>query len=268
MHGLVALTVAAAGVRSSFAQAAFPFRLPNSPYPAPSGGANASCGPIVGYGGSVLTGSQRVTLQTLQGGMARSCPSLFRIGNDTGMANQWLSDLQAGWGVDVDLSRQDDFGALLKAFTNNIAGYVTYSAANAQSVNVAVSYCAALTTAPSGGAAKTASATSTDRGGVVVAVELGDVAAVRAALPRIPLLLAAENLGCVLLLLSRPCVRACVCGWAYVCGWVRASPARRVTVSRTRFLGRVIGKHLPQAQVFRQTMMPMPIHKLLKLKRC
>ena len=149
-----------------------PFRLPNSPYPAPSKGANASCGPVLGFGPD-LSVSQRVTLQTLQGGLARSCPRLFRVGDDVGMADQWLAGLQTRWGVSVDLSHQGNFTSLLKSTADSISGYVTYSSSSTDSVNVAVSFCAALTS---------------DGDHVVAAVELGDVAAFKLAVPGAPLL--------------------------------------------------------------------------------
>lgn len=144
-----------------------PFRVHGSPYPAPSKGAIATCGgPLYAYDSSSLSASQIVTMQTLQGGLARQCPRLFRVGTDVGMAPVWLADLEQRWGVTVEAS-PSDFGGLLKLFKGDVAGYVTYSAASSDTVNVAVSYAAALSTSPAG---------------VVVAVELGDVAALTTAL--------------------------------------------------------------------------------------
>jgi len=148
------------------------FRLPGSPYPRPLGGPNSTCSPSVLGIGESLSSSQRVTLQSLQGGIARDCVALFRTGSDAGLADQWLADLQSKWDVTVDLSKQDDFSGTVKALASHVGGYVTYSSSNADSVNVALSYCAALTE-------------SGDN--VVVAVELGDVDVFTAAAGPVPL---------------------------------------------------------------------------------
>ena len=100
-----------------------PFRLPGSPYPAPSAGPNCSK-ELLGFDDTKLTTTQLLTLQTLQGNTARSCPTLFRIGSGDDKDMQWrFAQLLAPYGVTVNVSLRGSFTDLLRAHLTSIQGY-------------------------------------------------------------------------------------------------------------------------------------------------
>lgn len=120
----------------------YPWRIPNSPYPGPSSGPNGLTPVITTFNGTFLSTTQLLTLQTLQGVLARTSGGLFQTGAQGDTKNWWLNDLVSRFpGVSVDDSLQGDFSGLLSRFRSSIAGYVLANVP--EDVSGALSYAAA-----------------------------------------------------------------------------------------------------------------------------
>jgi hypothetical protein len=101
---------------------ASPFRMPNSPYPAPSAGPNCAR-EIFAFSDVQLNQTQLLTLETLQGVLARTCPQLYRLGSGAS------EDMQSHWalrfpkfGAHVNFSLQGDFRGLVRRFAPSLQG--------------------------------------------------------------------------------------------------------------------------------------------------
>jgi len=107
----LSLAVTVGGAHSG---GAAPFRLPGSPYPAPSQGPNCSVS-LLAYSSS-LQPSQLLLMSSLQGLAARTCPRLLRVGDGSpsDMQSAFASDLPE-FGAHVSTSIADDFPSLLAA---------------------------------------------------------------------------------------------------------------------------------------------------------
>jgi len=115
-----------------------PFRIPNSPYPSPTLGPNQTK-VLTLFDEAKFSSGQLVSLQTLQGLLARYNPQLFR---SNPQQNFFLSELVSRFHVTVDTSLQADYTALLSKFRSSIGGFVRFNVSD-DSVNVAISLCAA-----------------------------------------------------------------------------------------------------------------------------
>jgi hypothetical protein len=104
------------------AAADMPFRLPSSPYPFPSMGPNCA-GQIFTFDDTVLTPTQLLTVQTLQGTLARSCPQLVRVGSgvSSDMQTVFVNDLPQ-YGASINGSLRASFRGLLQHFRPAIQG--------------------------------------------------------------------------------------------------------------------------------------------------
>lgn len=134
----------AAGRCTCVAGGAAPFRLPRSPYPAPSRGPNCSS-TLVAYSGA-LQPSQLLLMSSLQGLAARTCPLFFRVedGSASDMQSLFASDFPA-FGAHVDAAFAHNFSALLLAAQGfGIArAYALCDLRVQDSCPAAVSFCAA-----------------------------------------------------------------------------------------------------------------------------
>jgi hypothetical protein len=138
---LAALSVVAASL-DACSHTTYPWRVPNSPYPGPSSGSNGLSAVITTFNGTLVSSTQLLTLQTLQGVLARTSGGLFQTGAPGDTKNWWLSDLVSRFpGVSVDDSLQGDFSGLLTRFRPSIAGYVLANVPD--DVSGALSYAAA-----------------------------------------------------------------------------------------------------------------------------
>lgn len=122
--------------------AAAPFRLPGSPYPAPSHGANCSSS-LLGYS-SALPPSHLLLMSSLDGLAARTCPRFFRLGDQTpgDMQAAFARDFPA-FGSAVDASVARDLAALLQASKGIAAGYALCDMRQPSTCSAATSFCAA-----------------------------------------------------------------------------------------------------------------------------
>lgn len=115
-----------------------PYRIPNSPYPFPTLGPNQTK-TLTLFDETKFSSGQLVSLQTLQGLLARYNPQLFR---SNPQQNVFLSELVSQFRVTVDDSLQDNYAGLLSNFRSSIGGFVRFNVTD-DSVNVAISLCAA-----------------------------------------------------------------------------------------------------------------------------
>lgn len=115
-----------------------PFRIPNSPYPSPIAGPNQTK-VLTLFDETKFSKGQIISLQTLQGLLARYNPQLFR---SNARQNFFLSELVSQFHVAVDDSLQANYTALLSKFRSSVGGFVRFNATD-DSVNVAISLCAA-----------------------------------------------------------------------------------------------------------------------------
>lgn len=137
LHGCLLVVLVA--TTTSVHAAESPFRVPGSPYPAPSAGANACTG-VTTFSAAKLSATQSMTLMTLQGVVARSTPALFET--DTGASALWLESLKP-WGVAVDTSLAADFPGLLQQFKHAAPAFVVCDVAQPDSVTAAMAFAAA-----------------------------------------------------------------------------------------------------------------------------
>ena len=103
-----------------------PFRVPGSPYAAPRMGPN--CARVIyTFDDLKLTQSQLLTIQTLQGILARSCPTLLRTGSGApgDMQSVFAHDL-VKYGVQLNSSLSGDFVGLLTVFRAHLQGYASF----------------------------------------------------------------------------------------------------------------------------------------------
>ena len=132
------------GSNPAYAVADAPFRLPGSPYPAPSQGPNCSVS-LLAYSSS-LQPSQLLLMSSLQGVAARTCPRLLRVGDGSpsDMQSAFASDLPS-FGAHVNTSIVNDFPSLVAAcYSFGIAsGYVLCDMRVGESCAAATSFCAA-----------------------------------------------------------------------------------------------------------------------------
>jgi hypothetical protein len=139
---MVRLLIALALLLCCRATAAATFRLPGSPYPAPSQGANCSS-TLLGYS-SALQPSQLLLMTTLDGLAARTCPRFFRVGDESpgDMQTAFARDFPS-FGSSVDASIAHDFPSLLAASTAIAHGYALCDMRQPATCAAATSFCAA-----------------------------------------------------------------------------------------------------------------------------
>ena len=108
---LLLTTSTTTAVVSAAPQAEAPFRVAGSPYAHPSAGANCSTSLFV-VDTLQWSADDVLTVETLQGVSARSCPSIWR--NHGGSYTTWAAALTKTFGVHMDTSYSQDFAGLLK----------------------------------------------------------------------------------------------------------------------------------------------------------
>eukprot|EP00043_Microstomoeca_roanoka_P018676 m.202133 g.202133 ORF g.202133 m.202133 type:complete len:573 (+) comp16872_c5_seq2:10808-12526(+) len=96
---------------------------------------------------SVLSAADVVTYQTLAGGLSRETPRLYRVVNGVNDVPAdsyalWLQQLVQNNQVRINTTYLNDFPGVVKMFSNEIKGYVTFNVSS-ESVNAAITFCAA-----------------------------------------------------------------------------------------------------------------------------
>ena len=101
-----------------------PWRVPLSPYPTPTAPVNSPAASIVTFNSTAFSATQLLTLQTLQGALSRTKATLFETGGMGDTKNWWLADLEARFGVKVDISLSTNFAGILKLYRSSVTGFV------------------------------------------------------------------------------------------------------------------------------------------------
>ena len=145
---VAATTGAAAASGGACPHAEYPWRLPNSPYPVTASGPNSPAREVFTFNTSLLAPTQLMTLQTLQGALARIEVTLFQTGPSGDSKNIWLADLVDFYGVRVNDTLSGDFVGLLSHFASSVVGFVKAASPNsgdpgAQSITAALGLAAA-----------------------------------------------------------------------------------------------------------------------------
>lgn len=107
-------------------------RLEGSPYPVSSVPDTLFVVADAGF-----TEGQRLTVETLQGMLAKEKPEIYRREEGSGY-EIWLNDLVERYGVVADYSFEGDYEGLLRHFKNEIDGYILCDP-QSNSGNVAIS---------------------------------------------------------------------------------------------------------------------------------
>ena len=121
---------------SSFVNAQIPHRINGSPYPVSQTPDTLFVVNLWEY-----SDSEKLTIQTLQGLLAKTNPTLFSwIG---GSSTIWLDDLENNYSFVSDTSYWNDFPGLMSHFANEISGYILCNLHD-NSSNTAISLCGIL----------------------------------------------------------------------------------------------------------------------------